>query len=228
MGSVGNKVTVHNQLGVSGKDLWELNYDSFGNAARSINPNYGSGAEYSSNCALCSTAAMLSMRGYDVEAQKRDKEWRGPVDVFDFDYRNYDNYISPADSKMNVTGMKWADSQFNPNKFTKDTEKNVEIIENALNKWGNNSYGELIVGWSRGNRFHSVIAVNHAGKIKIIDFQTGETYTVKEYLSRTRTTPSGRKKQRIKAGYLELKRMDNAPIKQNIPDLNKMVKKKVR
>lgn len=187
---------------------------------KSVNPHYGEGKEYSTNCALCTTAALLGMRGYDVEAMPIDKTWRGPVDVFDFDYKNHDNYISPGNSSMNITGMDWWESRNNPNKFSTSLKKNTKIIDDKMKDWGTHSVAELAVGWKNG-KYHSVVVYREKYRTTVMDFQTHSFYDLDNYINKV-------KKDRLKPTFMELKRMDNASIKQNIPDLDKMVKKKER
>ena len=234
MGSLG-AVMEHPQLGRPGKSLWSR-YDSEDAAIKSINPNYEDLSlskkerkRYRENCALCTTAALLDMRGYDVEAMPRDTTksasgrdigWRGAVNVFDFDYNDFKSYIAPGSDRMNPTGMDWHKSIKNPNKFTRSLAKNADLVDKQMQAWGENSAAELIVGWKRGG-YHSVVVFSDNGVTKVVDFQDGSKATVHDYMLND-------ERDTLSPSHMELKRLDNAPIKQNIKDLDKMVRKKER
>ena len=120
MGSTGRVSRGHAQLGTPGKSLF-TRFDTEADALKSINPHWGEGKAYSYNCPLCTTAAALALRGYDVEAAPRDKVWRGFGDVFDFNWKNPDNFVSPA-SKVNYAGTDYRAIRANPDKFTGRTD----------------------------------------------------------------------------------------------------------
>ena len=189
-----------------------------------INPNYGKGYVYSINCALCTTAFALAARGYDVEAMPKDKTWRGFNSVFDVDYSNPDNYIvgngvghflgSPTSWDIHLKyGVPKSDIPF----AKKGASANAALIESKMKQWGNGAVAAMSVKWKAGNSAHSVALVNDKGTIKIVDAQTGKSTTdIKGYLSQTR------------ANWTTVTRLDNAPVKQNIPSstLSKVVKVK--
>lgn len=66
-----------------------------------INPNYKTfgqtGEEYKKwhhNCAICSAAVVMQLKGYNVEAGPRDAgKWRGTETIFEVDYSNPDNFL---------------------------------------------------------------------------------------------------------------------------------------
>lgn len=217
MGSTGasNKI-VNNQLGAPGKSLWERFDNNMTKAIKSINPHYGEGSEYSYNCALCSVAGILSMMGYNVEAAPRDSVWRGFNSVFDFDWKNHENFVSPSTS-INYSGTNYIENFYNPNKFTGKSAGVAKTIDETMQKWGTHSMAIMNVKWKDGGA-HAVVVYREKYTTTIIDFQNGETHSgvqaIKEYMSDTQPTKTG------------LYRMDNAKIKSSIKDFDKIVVKK--
>lgn len=229
MGSVGTavsrkKTTAHPQLGIAGQDLWSRYNNNMTDAIKSINPNYdafgGKANEpYHKNCALCSAAAVLALKGYDVEAMPRDIVWRGPDSVVDFDWTNYDNFVAPG-SYQRWAGGNYTEELINPNKFTGTYKTVARKLEDTMAKWGLHSYAEMKVKWKGGRGSHSIIVYQEKTGTTIIDFQNGRTYHGTEQIRNfmKRVTPS----------KTALYRMDNAPVNANIQNLDKIVKIKGR
>lgn len=215
MGSVGTTTPAHSQLGKPGQGLWERYNNSITDAIKSINPNYNTDEKYRKNCALCSAAALLAMRGYDVEAMPRDTEWRGSANVFDVNWKDYDNYIAPNPS-VNYAGEDYMSAYYNPNKFKGTYKTAANTIDTQMQKWGTHSAAELTVQWKSG-KSHSLIVFREAHTTTVMDFQNGKTYVGKQQIADLLM-------KRTKPSYTMLVRYDNLPVKSNIKDLNKMVK----
>lgn len=186
-----------------------------------INPNYGKDSSYARNCALCAAAVPLYLRGYDVEAMARDKEWRGYDSVFDVDYHNTDNYIlpsskysfygTPSTRKLERQGVQ------NVPTFSRGADKVAQQVIDKVKSWGDGSVAVLRVKWKNISSSHAVNIVNNNGNVMLIDAQSGRKYNsnyISQYLKIT------------VANHTTLIRLDNAPVKQNIKDLNKMFKKR--
>lgn len=202
-----------------------------------VNPEYDMfrSNKYSKNCALCTLASALRLKGYDVEAMPRDKDWRGPANVFDVDYSNKNNYILGSDQDRKYTGepskMVMRDSQgnklkglqlYHKNQYIKDIPvmpKSASAAAKAINDkvktWGNGAFGEMSVTWKGGKSAHSVLIFNENGKATIYDSQTHKVHRdVEKYLSGTMPRRTS------------IQRLDNAPVKSGIKDLDKMVKRR--
>lgn len=188
-----------------------------------INPNYSQSSLYRTNCALCSTAFALNARGYDVEAQPRDTTWRGFGDVFQIDYGNTDNYIlnSSAAGLSGVPGIRGIKAQY-PNldistiqKMPRGSTAVARKIVSQMKSWGDGSIAVMNVKWKGGNSAHAVNVVNDKGVIRIVDSQNGRTTAnLQSYLSQT------------VANHTQLVRVDNATVRTNIKNLDKMVKRR--
>lgn len=233
MGSVGNKPT-HPQLGRAGKDIFSRNDNDFSKVMRLVNPNYvdswtyqrlGDGAftspaekqrnkPYHQNCALCSVAGVLQLMGYDVEAMPRDKTWRGFNDVFDFDWDNHDNFIAPSSSKVNYAGTDWYNSITNFNRAKTRATSLATQLDNQMKQWGEHSFAIMNVQWKGSRKSHAVVVYREKYHTTVMDFQNGQTQDIHQYI-RTKG---------IKPSSVGLYRMDNAKLKDNIKDLDKIVK----
>ena len=194
-----------------------------------VNPEYSPWDKaYSRNCALCTLATTLQLKGYDVEAMPRDKEWRGSVYVYDIDYSNKDNYILNGNGNgwigeptpMTMYGSK--DKQiYHKGQYVKNipiapasVTKATQMITDKIKSWGSGAFGEMRVAWKTGGG-HSVVLLNMGGKPVIYDSQNHKTYSdFEKYLSRT------------KVSHTSIHRLDNASIKSDIKDLDKMVKRR--
>lgn len=211
--------TVKNIGQVLGRQLKPLfERYSLDEAMRIINPLYnapGTGTDYTHNCALCTTAAALQLLGYDVEAMPRDKTWRGFDSVFDYKWTP-ENFKRP-NSDINWAGVPWYENYHNTNKFTSNRKDKVmsEITE-QMKSWGNNSFAAMNVKWTGGGA-HVVIVHNNGGQVNMMDFQTHEKHTVSGWFN---AHPSA------KPGSIGLYRLDNQIIKKNIPDLDKIVRRR--
>ena len=195
-----------------------------------VNPNYkpysnltSKGKEenkpYHKNCALCSVAGVLQLMGYDVEAMPRDTDWRGFDNVFNFDWKNHDNYVAPA-NQVNYSGTNWLDSRANPNKFNCRTSQSViNKLQDTMTRWGEHSFAIMNVKWNGKSKSgcHAVVVYKEKYATTIMDFQTGQTY-------------SGSSLQQffkdVSPGSVGLYRMDNAKLRDNIKDLDKIVKRR--
>ena len=231
MGSVGgpknNGKQGHPQLGVPGEDIFARNNNDFSKAMKIVNPNYKPYIELSSkgrkenepyhkNCALCSVAGVLQLMGYDVEAMPKDTEWRGFDDVFNFDWKNHDNYVAP-NNKVNYSGTNWRDSRANPNKCKARTiEQAVDKITTTMTNWGEHSFAIMNFQWKNGSS-HAVVVYKEKYATTIMDFQDGSTYSGGQMAQLLRDA---------KPGSIGLYRMDNAKLRDNIIDLDKIVKRR--
>ena len=195
-----------------------------------INPRYGNsfiGFEkgYDTNCALCVAAFALNMRGYNVEAAARDKQWRGIDSIFNPDYTNPDNYfvsgsrysLASVPSKSQLRS--WYGVKGEIPTAARGAAAVAKQIEDKVKSWGNNSYGALNVKWKGCNSGHTVIVANVNGRVQMFDPQSGKTLRsedFKAYMGRT------------VANHTSMVRLDNAPIKQGVTKetLNKMFKNK--
>lgn len=193
-----------------------------------INPNYRAGrnGEYERNCALCSVALALQARGYDVEAMPRDKDWRGLDSVFDVDYNNPDNFIASG-SKYRVSGVPSAQQIYLQNKNYADKSDVPQVPRGAKNVakavidkakgWGEGAIGAINVKWKDTSSAHTLNIVNIHGNVWLVDSQSGKVVfedKIEKYLKRTI------------ANHTSIVRLDNAPIKKDIKNLDKMVKQR--
>ena len=236
MRSVGSsKGKSHPQLGAQGADIFTRNDNDFNKVMRIVNPNYinkqsfkrldGSqanpsdlkdNAPYRKNCALCSVAGVLQLMGYDVEAMPRDKTWRGFDNVFDFDWSNHDNFIAPSAKRINYTGTDYVESKVNPNKAKQTLDAVAQQVDSKMQDWGLHSYAIMNVQWKNSKKSHAVVVYREKYDTTVMDFQTGEIQSIKNYI----------KTKGIKPSSIGLYRMDNVKIKDNIQDLDKIVKRR--
>lgn len=196
-----------------------------------INPNYGEERAYDINCALCTVATTLQAMGYDVEAMPRDKStWRGPRDVFDIDYSNPDNYIAASgkskwlgqprarttilgETIVEVDGKTVARSGFDV--MPRGAKKASQAIIDKVKGWGSGAFGELSVKWAETSGGHSVIIGNQNGTVFIYDSQSNKVETdIQKYIQNTT------------ANTCSITRLDNAKVKSNIKNLDKMVRRR--
>lgn len=189
----------------------------FKEALSRINPNYGQGDEYSSNCALCVTAAALQMMGYDVEAMPRSATWRGFDSVFDYKWVP-ENFVSPLDRRLNYMGVPYDKNDANTNRFTSSNLPDViSTIENQMNTWGNKSFAAMNVAW-KGRGAHVVIVRQDSfGVTHVTDFQTHQDYTLSSWF---KAYPNA------KLDSIGLYRLDNQKIKSSITDVDKIVRRR--
>lgn len=212
-----------------------------------INPNYNDPKypyrDYHQNCALCTTAVALQAKGYDVEAQGRDFQWRGAPNIFSVDYSNPDNYML-SNAALHLTGLprvRTAPSGAKYISYTKNIDNNNTInmyqydppitprgakavskaVIDKVRKWGPGAVGDLSIMWKSRNSAHSVAMINLGGKAFIYDSQDNSMYSedqFERYFSNTT------------ANTTSLVRLDNAEFNRNsqnfMTDLNKMAKRR--
>jgi len=221
-----------------GKKLEEIfeRYPNVIEALRIVNPNFDEywlryppterdeGSEYwkwGKNCALVVTAAALQLMGYDVEAMPRDTVWRGFDNVFEFDWKDYDNYMSPGDvDRFNYSGTDYFGSYSNPNKtsdWKMSTETNdsvASVVDNKMQQWGTHSFAAMNVSWKQGGA-HVVIVYREKYRTSVFDFQTHRSYDIEDYF-----------KKDIEKDSVGLYRLDNRKIKDKIKDGNKIFRRR--
>ena len=237
MGSIGAKRTVSDPFnGLFGNRSTEdaITRLTNVNARNLVNPNYAQNTLYRTNCALCATAVALQAMGYDVEAMPRDKsKWRGFDSVFDVDYTNTDNYFL-AGSRVGMMGVPSVNYRGalnttdpndrlkmviidNPPRAARGADAVAKQIVDKAKGWGNGSVGVLNVKWKDRNSAHAINIINQNGNVYGYDAQSNRVITdLPKYLKRTT------------ANHTTLVRLDNAPIRSNIKDLDKIVKKSNR
>lgn len=191
-----------------------------------INPNFGNGLEYSTNCALCTAAFALYAKGYDVEAMPRDTKWRGFDSVFDVDYGNTDNYIlrgdnggylgQPTPHEIRSNYLYGLDIPRMP----KGANAAAKAIEEKVKSWGDGAFGSMSVKHKYGNGSHAINIINDKGVVKLYDAQSNTVrvgfQAIKDYLS-TKV-----------ANHTSIMRLDNAPVREldDIHGLDKIVKRR--
>ena len=237
MGSVGtktastNRVVENTWLGEPDRDRgfdWEV-YD--------INPGYFRtlSDEYRRNCAMCTVASELNTRGYAVEAMPRDETWRGVPNVFEIDYYNPDNFVGIAKSANDIyyhamgrtrdEVIENADAvrehvyDGKSKSFTRSAERNRDIIISQMKHWGNGATAELMLKWKGGKKAgsHSVYVVNNNGNVAVVNSQTGRQYTGRDITTYISDAIQSK---------LFMQRLDNAKLRSDIPDIQKIVKKR--
>ena len=230
MGSVGKESNIVNSyLGAPGKDIFERFDNNISkDLLHYVNPHYNDQSIpykerrqlYGKNCALCSVAGVLQIMGYDVEAMPRDKTWRGFNDVFEFDFKNYDNYLAPGNRNYQWSGTDYYTASNSTNTFSSRETANSATtkIEKQMEKWGLHSTAIMNVKWKDSNTAHAVVVYQEKYRTTIFDFQTGETFSghdqIVNFMKDTTASRTG------------LYRLDNAKIKSDTPDIDKIVKKK--
>lgn len=229
MGSVGTSVssTPDEFNGVLGNRAEQTSADflqmiSERRKPKDVNPHYGEGKEYETNCALCAVATALQLRGYDVEAMPRDKQqWRGWDSVFDVDWNRTQDYMIP-DAARGLTGIPHAWTLQAKGIQPDITPRGANAVANEVIKkaeqWGDGGNGYLAVKWKYGNSAHGLNVVNSGGEIVLYDGQSHRVVArgseqIKRYLSRTIANHTG------------LIRLDNATVKASPSALDKIVKK---
>lgn len=205
-----------NYFGKKMKPLLERGL-KFKEALSRVNPNYGNGDEYSTNCALCVSAAALQMMGYDVEAMPRSKTWRGFDSVFDYKWIP-ENFVSPNDRFVNYSGVPFDKNDNNTNRFTSSTVEGVmNQIELQMNTWGNKSFAAMNVSWMRRGAHVVIVRKDAFGVTHVTDFQTHQDYTLQGWFKAHPTA---------KPDSIGLYRLDNQRIRSSIKDVDKIIKRR--
>lgn len=244
MGSVGAKPTPNTRpdefggyFGERGQESIEDRIqrlvDSSDKGENLINPLYKTGGLYRTNCALCATAVALEARGYDVEAMPRDKDqWRGLDSVFDVDYSNPDNYftsgsryrMSGVPSRQVIVNNSYYGAYGDGNSISyekvpvapKGASAVTKAIVDKVSKAGT-SVWVLNVKWKDASSAHALNVINQNGKIYAYDAQSGTKIPQSSLLQYMKRTVAQR---------TSLVRLDNAPLKADRKDLDKMFKRR--
>ena len=213
--------------------------DSSDRGQNLINPHYSEGGLYRTNCALCATAVALEARGYDVEAMPRDTTkdangrdigWRGLDSVFDVDYSNPDNYFTSG-SRYRMSGVP-SKTQIVNNSYNgaysgriNDYEVPVaprgasavtKAIVDKVSKAGTSVWA-LNVKWKGAPSAHVINVINQNGRIYGYDAQSGMKIPQSSLLQYMKRTVAQR---------TSLVRLDNAPLREDRKDLDKMFKRR--
>lgn len=156
---------------------------------------------YKTNCSICTTATMMQMFGYDVEAGVQpDKGWVDPFSLFKPDLSNSDNYIMAGGAdpfELSDYNIKhWTSESLrtkypdmssdeitakanqlasSATKMPRGASAASKAIDDKVQKWGNGAFGELSVTWSNGNS-HSLFIFNDNGVVTIYDGQSNKSY----------------------------------------------------
>ena len=197
-----------------------------------VNPNYNDAnakEDYRRNCALCTVATVLQAMGYDVEAMPRDVKWRGFDSVFEVDYTNTDNYMLSGSHRWHHTGYPSVNSygRFtrmidgkqvtidNPPRAPKGPNAVARAIEEKVKSWGDGAVGQLSVSWKNSTSSHAITVFNKNGNVVLYDAQSNRVISdIPKYMSRTIAIQTS------------MVRLDNAKVRSDIKDLNKMVRKR--
>ena len=151
----------------------------------------------SQNCAYCTSAYELRMRGYDVQAAEYNAFTYNatPATIYSW-YKNGDmKLISPTDEKGSTTIKsinKYLSSNFIWDLYPMNKElesddsrpyigSDVRMALEANNPPG--SRGQFVVSWKSGGGHSMVYEIDSKGHSTIRDCQVNETYTVEEIIS---------------------------------------------
>lgn len=222
-------------LGKKGEALF-VRYPNMPDAMRVVNPNYDEwwwthpptdrdvGSDYykwGKNCALCSTAGVLQIMGYDVEAMPRDVTWRGFDSVFDYNWSDYSSYLVPGDvDKFNYSGTEYKYTSMNNNHSANSNSSVADVadkIDKQMQSWGVRSTAIMNVAWNNGGA-HAIVALRGKTRSYILDFQTHKYYTVEGFFKTF--------KNRIDPQSVGLYRMDNQKLKNSSSDAKKVVRRR--
>lgn len=171
----------------------------------------------SENCANCSAAYELRMRGYDVEAKAVDVKYNNRGDRFYDYFENAEVLCVYGDGSTHTANEKyvrklWGDGTSLwddwTNKEDSDYYKNKQSyssksLEKAIKD--NNppgSRGMIDVDWKSGGAHSIVYEVDNSGKVTIRDSQTYDKYDVSELAN--------------KVGRVRICRTDNLQVKPSI------------
>ena len=191
------------------------------------------------NCSLCTTAGMLQLMGYDVEALPRDTLWRGASTVLDIDWTNYDNYLAPSadissrppvvllgkdpDIMNREDRIRLYDNvdtvSRNPNTVGTTGRQLITNMRNFMQRQGVGAVAEISVSWRGQSSGHSMTVYQSENGTHIIDFQAGRVYTTDEELRNLFS--------RAVVGRTMIHRIDNVPFQQGVEtELNRMVRRR--
>lgn len=149
-------------------------------------------SDRSMNCAYCTTAYEMRMRGYDVQAADFvEATYDGDPWSMETWYENVNmQYISPDGSSVDIN--QYTDppptsekelGYVNTISADDALEYRASVVEKALES-GNppNSRGNLCVYWAGGGGHSMAYETDNNGKVKIRDCQTNEVYTTQELM----------------------------------------------
>lgn len=149
----------------------------------------------SENCANCSAAYELRMRGYDVESQVRDDAYNGRGDRFWDYFEDAEVLCVYGDGSTREANEKFNRKVWDGTATEKDCRKNMKETEfyNSTQRYSakslekaiknNNppgSRGMIDVEWKNGGAHSIVYEVDKSGKVTIRDSQTYDTYSTSE------------------------------------------------
>lgn len=178
------------------------------------NPNYDwTDYAYSHNCALCTAAYDLRLRGYEVEAAPMTDELSGKIN----DYANIAKWYEGTDTrrmdevlkdqgididdvlidaggrKLNIIdkGLEILNNAMMPDyAFGTYTIKDHEAVSKALEKemlsYGEGARGFFSTAWTSGSAHASMWIVEN-GEVVIRDAQVNETVKLEEYVKRSKS-----------------------------------------
>ena len=159
------------------------------NIYKSVNPNYGNGAEYSLNCIRCVGAEEMSWRGYDVEAMPYDPN--DPVgsngaSFWDLDIAHYNK--DPYGFKL-----------------FKTPQDIKQGLEDKFNEWGNEARAMMAIRWDNGMG-HAIIVRKDGDKIILEDPQAKKVHDIDQLVNQL----SSKEYQNW------IMRIDNRPVNEKI------------
>lgn len=144
---------------------------SIGDAMAVTNPNFSYASyEYSMNCQRCVWAYEMNRRGYECEANPRQRSgdtlpYQGPD--------GWNSVFEGANLK----------SVGSPNR-----NRAVKNVEDEVAGWGEGSRGIVRVKWSRGDSGHVFNVERIGGETVYIDAQCGKRVDLTSYMSRAKPT----------------------------------------
>lgn len=119
-----------------------------------VNPGYPNTGS-NRNCMLCTTALVMRLKGYDVQANTINDGFEA--------YKPEDWFKNCSVKKVN--------------------KKSSPLdLERELKSQGNGSYGNLMVTWKKsiGGSGHSILYTVRNGKVEFIDGQANQTYSLEK------------------------------------------------
>lgn len=186
------------------------------------------------NCALCTAATIMQLKGYDVEAGIQDghahrdiadilkidldrEETRDslllPSSKSDYDWTR-DSLRNKLDAEIqadNPSMEKWqrkelVDTKLKKYLTPKGPERAAKAVEDTVKSWPSGAYGELTVTWKGGNSAHSLFIYNDNGEVVIFDSQDNRRYSGRGTIQKVFA-------KGVNANATQVIRYDNAEIK---------------